>query len=279
MRAVVPGYRSGFARSGAEAAWPELWDRASVLLGIGLGETGSGDLINWGNSPSQGVLTSMDHNNWSRSRGMLGLTCVPVADSINVADHASLDVGAGDFTVSAWVKTTSGPFDAIGGRGTTALNWTLWGVHTGGAARFDIDDDVSKKSVVGTTVVNDGAWHHIVAMKRAGWTYVFVDRKQDAPPTDATATVSIDGGGAMGIFETGWGANVFDGMAGGTFGLWRRGLTDREVQLLYADPLAPFVARRREVFKAVVPPSVMPMVMGGVRRRRRRRMGLVDVGS
>jgi RHS repeat-associated protein len=95
----------------------------------------------------------------------------------------SFDPGASDFSAEAWVKTSVNGDEVIAGKGTLwQLSVTADSGHTG-QARFSIDGG----AVVAYSAarVDDGAWHHVVAVanRNTGET-VHVD----GVPGPATAT-------------------------------------------------------------------------------------------
>ncbi len=90
-------------------------------------------------------------------------------DYVDLGNDASLNFGTGDFTVEAWIKTTfSGIQVAVGGGGGPDY-WL--GLNSTNHATFSI----SGTSCVGTSVVNDGNWHHITGVRESGQIYIYVD--------------------------------------------------------------------------------------------------------
>lgn len=99
-------------------------------------------------------------------------------DEVNVTDTSGLDFTiAGNMTVETWVKT---PQDQdctdnivfIGRyQGSTAPNSSAWwlgcgtdGLTTEGLAAFNLRDNTGvKDTLLGTSQINDGNWHHVVA--------------------------------------------------------------------------------------------------------------------
>ncbi len=109
-------------------------------------------------------------------------------DYVDCGNPDSLNFGAGDWTISAWIKTTqsgTNEDDAHMNRGTVFAN----GGDEEGGVRYSLvvnetildriavttDDDNAKVQATARTVVNDGAWHHIVGMRNAGQLRVYVD--------------------------------------------------------------------------------------------------------
>jgi len=106
-------------------------------------------------------------------------------DYVGFGNSSTLDFGAGDWTVSAWIKTTMSGIDDAN-KGTVFAN----GADQAGGIRYTLtvneiqsgmitlttDDDLSKIQVTGSTAVNDGAWHHVLGTRSGQELRVYVDR-------------------------------------------------------------------------------------------------------
>ena len=96
----------------------------------------------------------------------------------------SLDFGAGDWAVTAWIKTTQSGIEPAG-KGTIFANGAdeLRGIRytlavneaESGKVALTTDDDRMKIQVVGQTAVNDGVWHHVVGMREGQTLRLYVD--------------------------------------------------------------------------------------------------------
>ena|GEM_PF-646076 len=87
-------------------------------------------------------------------------------DEVNMGDQSILDFGTSDFTVSAWIKTTQTGtvykpvVAAKGGYGQPGFRAEIL---TNGRMYYRISDNVSgNETSLGTKVLNDGIWHHVV---------------------------------------------------------------------------------------------------------------------
>jgi len=83
-----------------------------------------------------------------------------------MGDQSILDFGTSDFTVSAWIKTTQTGtvykpvVAAKGGYGQPGFRAEIL---TNGRMYYRISDNVSgNETSLGTKVLNDGIWHHVV---------------------------------------------------------------------------------------------------------------------
>jgi hypothetical protein len=101
-----------------------------------------------------------------------------VDDCVDCGNPTALDF-ATDFTVSAWIKMTStvkGTVFAKGGDESGGIRYALaMGETDSNKMTLTTDDDKSKKQAKGATVVNDGAWHHVVGMRNGNTAMVYVD--------------------------------------------------------------------------------------------------------
>ncbi|MFC1792199.1 LamG domain-containing protein, partial [Planctomycetota bacterium] len=109
-------------------------------------------------------------------------------DYVDCGNPDLLNFATGDWTLSAWIKTTqtgTDEDDEHKNRGTIFAN----GGDQEGGIRYALivnetildrivlvtDDDTAKIMATARTVVNDGAWHHVVGMRKAGQLHVYID--------------------------------------------------------------------------------------------------------
>jgi len=110
--------------------------------------------------------------------------CFDGNDYIDCGNPDTLNFGTGDWTISAWIRTTQsgiedtdkGTVFANGADGSGGMRYTL-AVNEGqlGSITLTTDDDKYKVQAISSTVVNDGAWHHVVGMRNAGQLRLYVD--------------------------------------------------------------------------------------------------------
>ncbi|UCG59659.1 MAG: LamG domain-containing protein [Phycisphaerales bacterium] len=113
-------------------------------------------------------------------------------DYVDYGNPSSLNFGAGDWAVSAWINTTQfgtedadkGTVFAKGGDGGGGIRYTL-AVNEGqsGAITLSADDDLSKVQAISRAAVNDGAWHHVVGMRDRKQLRLYVDGALDTVST------------------------------------------------------------------------------------------------
>jgi len=109
----------------------------------------------------------------------MGLLLDGVDDYVDLGNPSSLDFGTGDFAIAAWINLTAierATVFAKGGDNGGGIRYTLaMGESNDNKMTLTTDDDSSKKLALGNTVVNDGAWHHVVGMRKGNMSLVYVD--------------------------------------------------------------------------------------------------------
>jgi|GEM_PF-578011 len=109
----------------------------------------------------------------------MGLLLDGVDDYVDLGNPSILDFGTGDFTVGAWINMTAierGTVYAKGGDNSGGIRYTLaMGEANDNRMTLTTDDDSTKTQALGGTIVNDGAWHHVVGMRRGDTSLVYVD--------------------------------------------------------------------------------------------------------
>jgi hypothetical protein len=113
-------------------------------------------------------------------------------DYVDLGNPVSLDFSTGDWTISAWIKTTQsgtgdenkGSIYAKGGDQTDGIRYTLGiGEVTSGLITLTTDDNVTKAQATGNTVVNDDLWHHVAGIRKGTQLLVYVDGALDGTGT------------------------------------------------------------------------------------------------
>ncbi|MFL6374830.1 MAG: LamG-like jellyroll fold domain-containing protein [Pyrinomonadaceae bacterium] len=123
-----------------------------------------------------------------------------IDDSIDTSGspNPSLNFGAGDLTIEAWVNFTTLPLAGSNGviyADGYASNGAFAGLRITdtGNAEFSIrDTGFHTIDVIGTRVLNDGAWHHIVGTRQGTTGNVYVDGTSDATPITNASLASIN---------------------------------------------------------------------------------------
>jgi len=108
-------------------------------------------------------------------------------DYVDCGNPDILNIGTGDWTVSAWIQTTQtekGTVFANGGDDSDGIRYALaMNESNDEKMTLTLDDNVDKVQVKGATVVIDGSWHHVVAMRAGATASVYVDGILDGTET------------------------------------------------------------------------------------------------
>lgn len=105
-------------------------------------------------------------------------------DYVDCGNPSLLNFGTGDWTVSAWIKTTLSGKEAVN-RGIVFAN----GGDEAGGIRYTLavnemyldrvtlttDSNIHKAQAIGNTAVNDGNWHHVIGIRNASQLRLYVD--------------------------------------------------------------------------------------------------------
>ncbi len=169
-----------------------------------------------------------------------------VDDYVDCGNSSILDFGTGDFTISAWIKTTDPAGETIFAKGGDDSGGIRYRMYVSGAEiKILVDDNSDKNDPEGNITVTDGAWHHIVGMRRGGTTLrVYVDGVEDEGATthgDSTIPATYDLSGTSqhnALIGAIWSHedNVIKKFFGGLIddvALWSRALTLEEISYLW----------------------------------------------
>ena len=109
-------------------------------------------------------------------------------DYVNLGNNSALKFGSGNFTYSAWIKTSAaGANDMIvaESNNTTAERY-IFKTTTNKASFNCRDSSGNMLSAIGTTSVNDGNWHFIVGVRSGNTGYIYVDGVLEATSTNGS---------------------------------------------------------------------------------------------
>lgn len=155
---------------------------------------------------------------------------------IDLGEDASLDV-AGNFTLSAWVKTTAtSAFNSILGKWGVSSNKAYY-IFTGatGEAKLRLSNDGSTNSLAldGTTAINDGDWHHVVAVYNGTNAIIYVDGEVDATQAYNGGVFSMPTENVLlGAVREGTPTDYFNGLID-EVAIWKKPLDADEILQLY----------------------------------------------
>jgi len=112
---------------------------------------------------------------------------------VDCGKPTQLNFGTGNWTVGAWVNPVSSTEVMIvfsnGGDDSGGIRYVLSvGQSADHTVTLTVDDNVTKVESVGSVVVDDGQWHHIVGIRDGNSLRIYVDGLQDG------ADVTLPGG-------------------------------------------------------------------------------------
>jgi len=174
-------------------------------------------------------------------------------DYISGGDYSLLDFGSSiDFSVGAWIKTTSSNRGDIMGKGDAqdSGDHKHWEIYVRDAGQFAvwIDDGTNTAgSPVDGAVVNDGKWHFVmVTCSRVGNLIRYVDGVQSGATVVASGVGDISSSDMFAIFRRG------NKTTGARFGglidhvpIYNRILSASEIAQLYREPFCMFAEAMR----------------------------------
>ncbi len=108
-------------------------------------------------------------------------------DFVDFGNPDVLNFGTGDWTITAWIKTTQtdrGTIFANGGDNSGGVRYTF-ATHEANDDRMTLttDDNSTKVQAQGGTVVIDGQWYHVAAMREGTTISVYVNGVLDGTNT------------------------------------------------------------------------------------------------
>ena len=123
---------------------------------------------------------------------------------VDCGNADALNFATGDWTISAWIKTTitgggeigTGSIFANGGDYGGGIRFTLavGEADVGGAVVLTTDDDSTKLQAIGTRgLANDNEWHHVVGLRNGNTLQVYVDGLLDATNDNVPAGYDLSG--------------------------------------------------------------------------------------
>jgi hypothetical protein len=129
-----------------------------------------------------------------------GLATVGDGDYIDQGTNTSLNMGAGDYTLETWFKTSTKTEDmylagkGMSGTGGKRYMLVIRANCSNGHTKTTVDDDTAAdESICSTSPYDDGVWHHAVAVRDGNNLRLYMDGVEDpASPADITTLGNID---------------------------------------------------------------------------------------
>lgn len=242
---IRPSISQGFVRSAAESAYPDLWDGVEARYVPVLGATGSrlldlsyrqdhADLLG-GMEFEQGTLGSVVEGDGTGS-GTYGIA------------SASPNLGTGDFSITAHVKYDdwNSYRNVIAASGKSGPNdWILYQYSTGEMLLFGATYHC-RWDVLGGAITD---WFAVTVIRRSDVMEIWQDGVQLSFTEDLLTggNYSFSNGKRLTIGSRDEAADrEIDGQIA-YLEIASVARTPAQIQMLHADPLAPFIRRRRTV--------------------------------
>jgi hypothetical protein len=240
-----PSLAGGFAKSAAQSAYPELWEKLTLAIAPALGVAGS--IVNLAGGA---VLSPLNTSNYlSVDKGpALGASATAGTTGRIVVGPANRYMSEANVTIVSHYEKTD----------TTNRNSGMFAMTVSASSSESVSAEVPWSD--GTVYWDFGGFtnHRISAAGLAFGNDTWVFRAGDLGmqmyqngllrANTATPAVRTLGGGSLWLFYGGSGAGqgTTDAARFRTFLIYDRNLTDREIQLLSRNPLAPFTLKQRE---------------------------------
>jgi tetratricopeptide (TPR) repeat protein len=181
----------------------EVWADGNAVTGDVWTLQATGKLLGWWKMDEQSGQTAADSSgngaagllkgNPKWTQGKLGgaLEFDGDGDYIEIANESKFDV-AGQLTIACWIKVNK--FDKNFQTIVTKGNQDGWVLHRNveeGTLGFACAGLSPQTWVLSTTAVNDGQWHHIVAVYDGSKLRIYTDGKLDSS-VNATGTITVN---------------------------------------------------------------------------------------
>jgi hypothetical protein len=196
------------------------------------------DEATWSGTLSE-VIDSSGNGNHGQAQGATGGKAYPttgkfgnggffngVDDYVSIPDNANLQFGTGNFSVSAWIKSTNGgTVVAIGKYAGSGDDY--WLGFSNGKATFSNSGTAATET---SASANNGSWHLLTGVKSNGTINIYVDGvlAKSAPDSNTASPT-----GYLGIGKFGSGSNFFWPGQIDELRVYNRALSPAEVSALY----------------------------------------------
>ncbi|MBU4298720.1 LamG domain-containing protein, partial [Patescibacteria group bacterium] len=161
-----------------------------------------------------------------------------VDDYVDAGNAASLNTPKA-ITVEAWVKTTQIP--STGNRAKIVYKqhepeWRYYMItlENNGMANFRLYDGTNNPGVTSSSVINDGSWHHIVAVRLSGTLSIYNNGVSNHASDTTTAEYSTSNNLLIGKGDWSEVSYPFNGTID-EVRIYNRALTAMEIQKHYAE--------------------------------------------
>ncbi len=155
-------------------------------------------------------------------------------DYVDCGDGSGLDFGTGDFSISMWIKTSSGsPMRLVNKRDASNIGYEIT-TNASGLLRAGIGDSSGYTEALGGSI-NDNAWHHVaITYDRGGNVSLYVDAGTPSTTDISSYSGSLDNSEPFKIGRYRTAASYFQG-AIDDVKLFNRVLSDEDIAALYSE--------------------------------------------
>lgn len=243
--ARLPSVQTGYARSPAESAYPQLWDRLILAQPFGMMGSGSSRFANFVSGPPTAVGSGQLE--WVGGEHGRNLKFDELNPSYLDYGANALDIGLDDFTVcvrytQAVIDNT---FNTIVDKYTGTNGYRILNYSTGNTLLdFTADSTLHRISYNSTSIGGYFGASILWSLRRTGDAELYVngDLKNS---TDISGSVSVNSTNAENLFVSSTSSTtMLQGSLDELF-VWRRPLTSEEARTINENPYAPFHKRRR----------------------------------
>ncbi len=161
-----------------------------------------------------GTLLNMDESDWVSGKDGTALDFDGVGDRVQIYGYKGIE-GDVSRTVCAWIRTTDTKGEIVSW-GPNAMPGGRWVILTESNGHLRVE--VGGGSIVGSTLVCDGAWHHVAAVlendgsPNVGEIRLYVDGVRDAPSSIGDQAIDTVLGPDVKIGLWGGGQGYFEGI-------------------------------------------------------------------
>lgn len=151
------------------------------------------------------------------------------ASTSRISFSTLFTTGSADFTLLAWIKTSTVATQVIFSVGNTTTNNGLFlYVHTDGKLHFDLVNSGGPSSA--STTVNDGNFHLVAVTNTSGTVQLWIDGATNGSSVSMSPNITA---GTCGIGRDMNSLNNYFNGAIDEVGIWSRALSSTEISQLY----------------------------------------------
>ncbi len=227
-------------RSPEPAGWPQITNLSNDLVLLMHFNNDTLDYSGKGNNGTASGGVNCSHSITGRFFGACSFD--GANDYVNVTDSVPLNFTTSNFTLSAWIKISSGTGsrDIIskGGSGNTDKGYWLIVNGDDGIEAGLTDGSVTRAYGSSSSAVVDGNWHHVAAVfNRNGNLIIYIDGEADGTPASITSEGDVSSAYMLAVGRlSSSGAEYFNGIID-EVAVWNRSLSAGEINGLYQQRL------------------------------------------